>query len=429
MKKGVSAMKTILSFGIILVLTLLIPLFTCAQGEAAVPFLLIPSSAEGNGMGGISASVSTDNAMSVIANPGQLGLLSMKNLVTAGTYTEKTKWLPQVTNGLTYNTSAIEVGLDLTRVTPLPFLLSLGIGYSRVFLDLGEFIVTGPAGPGEISRSSAFERSESFSVGVGLDYLIKLGVGFNFKSVQSQLGSLGTEQEAPSWNVNPFALDYGMVIKFPVTDIVSAKLAKPLELLPKIAPVLDVTMGYARSNLGDEVRYFDTQQPDPLPRSATLGLSIETGVVSKALSSHWKILSLTWARQVEDLLVKRYSDGHFEYQGWFGNIKPFDNLILGKWGGNVELRKGWQFEVGEIVSVRGGSFTGTGLLSYETSGYSIRLSGFLKLVEAMNRAAVSDTWLGFVRDHFDLQYHSSSYGGAPSTVSGSSFKGLNLVVR
>jgi hypothetical protein len=429
MKKGVSAMKTILSFGIILVLTLLIPLFTCAQGEAAVPFLLIPSSAEGNGMGGISASVSTDNAMSVIANPGQLGLLSIKNLVSAGTYTEKTKWLPQLISGPTYYTSAINVGLDLTRVTRLPFPVSIGLGYSRVFLDLGETIVTGPASPDEISRFDPTEKSESFSVGVGFDYVIKGGIGFNFKSIESRLFPTDWVVKPGAGKGNASAVDYGVMLEVPITEIVSASLAKPLEVLPKVAPLLGVTMGYARSNLDDEISYVDPAQRDPLPRNATLGLSVEMGVVSKALSSDWKILSLTWARQVEDLLVKRYADGHFEYQGWFGNIKPFDNLILGKWGGNVELRKGWQFEVGEIISIRGGSFTGTGQLSYETSGYSIRLSGFLKLVEAMNRAAVSDTWLGFVRDHFDLQYHSSSYGGAPSTVSGSSFKGLNLVVR
>jgi hypothetical protein len=160
-----------------------------------------------------------------------------------------------------------------------------------------------------------------------------------------------------------------------------------------------------------------------------LGLSVELGVVSKALSSDWKILSLTWARQAEDLLVKRYPNGGFEYRGWFGDIRPFDNLILGKWGGNVVLRKGWQFEVGEILSVRGGSFTGTGSLSYGTSGYSIRLSGFLKLIEAIDRSTVTGTWLGFVRDHIDLQYHSSSYGGEYSTVSGTLFKGINLVVR
>jgi len=423
-------MKTLLSFGIILALILLASSSAHAQGETAVPFLLITSSVEGNGMGGISASVPTDNAMSVIANPGQLGLLSLKNFVTAGTYTEKTEWLPQFhQSDLTYNTSAINVGLDLTRVTPLPFPVSVGLGYSRVVLDLGEFIVTGSASPDEIGRFNAYEKSESFSVGVGLDYLIKLGVGFNFKSIESNLSPIGTEQEVVGGKANLSAMDYGVMLRIPITDIVSSSRPAPLELFPKVAPLLDVTMGYARSNVGDEVKYFDMDQPDPLPRNATLGLSIEMGLVSKAFSSDWKILSLTWARQVEDILVKRNPDGGFEYRGWFGDIEPIDNLILGKWGGNVELRKGWQFEVGEIVSVRGGSFTGTGFLDYRTSGYSIRLSGLLKLIEAMDRSIVAGTWLGFVRDHIDLQYHSSSYGESTSPVSGTSFRGLNLVIR
>jgi hypothetical protein len=419
-EEGVSAMKTIFSLRIILAFTLLIPLFALAQGETAVPFLLIPSSAEGNGMGGISASVSTDNAMSVIANPGELGLLSMKNLLTAGTYTEKTKWLPQLPSGPTYNTSAINVGLDLARVTAFPIPISVGLGYSRVYVDLGEFIANGPAG---------HEKSESFSVGIGFDYLIKLGVGLNVKLIDSKLIPDNAVVEPGAGKGNGSAVDYGMMLKVPITEIVSASLAEPLELPRKLAPLLDVTMGYARSNLGDEISYADPAQRDPLPRNATLGLSAEIGVVSKALSSDWKVLSSTWARQVEDVLVKRYPDEHFEYQGWFGDIKPFDNLILGKWGGNVVLRKGWQFEVGEIVSVRGGSFTSIGPVVYRTSGYSIRLSGLFKLLEALSPSSLASNWLLFVRDHIDIQFHSASYGESSSSMSETSFKGLNLVIR
>ena len=39
------------------------------QGETAVPFLMIPNSVEGNGMGGIAASLVSDDAISTISNP------------------------------------------------------------------------------------------------------------------------------------------------------------------------------------------------------------------------------------------------------------------------------------------------------------------------------------------------------------------------
>jgi len=423
-------MKTTLSFGIILGLTLLAFSPASAQGVTAVPFLRISSSVEGNGMGGISASVPTDNAMSVIANPGQLGLLSIKSFLTAGVYTEKTLWLPQFNQeDLTYNTSAVNAGINLNRLTFLPLPVSLGVGYSRIFLNLGTFARVSSVAPESIRYFQSNEKCEDFSIAVGFDYPVRVGLGLSYKSIESNLSSIGTEQEEGTGSAKASAVDYGVIVTAPITEMISSALVEPLELCPKAAPLLDVTVGYARSNLGDEVTYVDPGQRDPLPRNATLGLSIELGIVSRALSSDWKILSLTWAREVEDLLVKRFSGGGFEYRGWFGDIKPFDNLILGKWGGNVELRKGWQLEVGEIVSVRGGSYTGTGSLMYETSGYSIRLSGFLKLIEAMNRSAVSGTWLGFVKDHFDLQYHSSSYGESTSPVSGTSFKGVNLVIR
>lgn len=59
------------------------------QGETAVPFLMIPNSVEGNGMGGIAASLVSDDAISTISNPAQLGIFSMDNFFNASTYTQR----------------------------------------------------------------------------------------------------------------------------------------------------------------------------------------------------------------------------------------------------------------------------------------------------------------------------------------------------
>jgi hypothetical protein len=73
-----------------------------AQSEAAVPFLLIPPSIEANGMGGISTSVSSDDAIAPLQNAGQLGLFSLRGFLNAGFYAPATEVLPQ------FNVSGME---------------------------------------------------------------------------------------------------------------------------------------------------------------------------------------------------------------------------------------------------------------------------------------------------------------------------------
>jgi len=92
------------------------------QGEAALPFLLISSSADANAWGGVSTSVASDDAISVITNPGQLGLFTLESYFSASTYTNKTAWLSTFQQSdLTYNAQALAAGYNLSNDLPLPF--------------------------------------------------------------------------------------------------------------------------------------------------------------------------------------------------------------------------------------------------------------------------------------------------------------------
>jgi len=64
-------MKTIILILSAFALPFIFTSTSSCQGESAVPFLLITSSPEGNGMGGISSSVVSDNAIAPISNPAQ----------------------------------------------------------------------------------------------------------------------------------------------------------------------------------------------------------------------------------------------------------------------------------------------------------------------------------------------------------------------
>ena len=121
-------------------------------------------------MGGIAASVASDNAMAMIANPGQLGIQSLDSYFRTSFYTQRTDWLPafQISD-LKYNATAFNLGINFNKISSFPIPLSVGLGYSRIFFDLGKITIT-QDDPTPLGTFEASEQAENFSVALGLDY-------------------------------------------------------------------------------------------------------------------------------------------------------------------------------------------------------------------------------------------------------------------
>jgi hypothetical protein len=400
-----------------------------AQGESAMPFLLIGSSPEANGMASTAATQPTRDALATISNPGQLGMFTLKHLLNASTYAPSTNWFPETGfDGLTYGASAINIGYNFRELLSLPFSLSAGAGYSRVWFDYGTITVTNPGNPAGTGSFDAHETSESICAGIGLEYYVKLGLGFNFKNIESNLSPIGTEQEQGSGQAKVSATDFGMLLDVPLLGIIAGVAETSLDVMPDVSPFLDISFGYVAANHGDKVVYIDPAQADPLPRTATIGMGIELGLTSNAFSPNWKLISFRLARQADDVLVVRYPDGSSDYQTGLGDIDFVDNVILGKTNPKASVRKGWQVQVADVIYLRGGSVVGPGL-AYSTSGYSICLGGLMRLLQAAMPGLEKDSWVVFMGEHFDLQYHSSKYDGTTSPIRGTTFASLNLVVK
>jgi len=382
-------------------------------------------------MGGTSASQPTRDALAPISNPGQLGYFTLDNIFSASTYTPRTAWLPQYNiDGLTYGTKAVNIGYNVRDLFSLPFSLSAGVGYSEVRIDMGTFTLTNSSGPTPIGTFNSNETSESICAAVGVEYYAKIGVGLNFKRIASNLSPTVTEQGdgGGPGTAHASATDIGVLIDLPVARVASQLAGTSIDIAPNIAPFLDLSFGYVKANVGDKVVYDDEAQADPLPRTAIAGLGVEFGVSSHAGPSEWKLASFRLARQADDLLIVRYASGSSNYQSGLGDLKFVDNVILGKANDKATLRKGWQVGVAEFLYIRGGSVNGPGLV-YSTSGYSICLGGLLTLVGFVSPSLGKESWLGFVGDHFDIQYHSCEYGSTTSPISGTSSAALNLVVK
>src|SRR5207244_4399830 len=96
------------------------------------------------------------------------------------------------------------------------------------------------------------------------------------------------------------------VAQVPVVEIVSKLEGELLTMFGSAEPILDITLGYTRRNLGDDrMAYIDRSQADPLPRNAMQGLSIKAGFVRQGPIAPWEVVSFTAAREADDILVQR----------------------------------------------------------------------------------------------------------------------------
>ncbi len=416
---------------ILLLIVLLLPMSqTRGQGTSALGFLAMPVSPEQNGMGGTSVAVPSEHSMAPIGNPAQLGMSSLRNFVSAGLYAPKADWQQFSLADLSLNTTAVNAGINCADLVDLPFPVSFGLGYSREYLNLGTFTLTGPGGPTPIGTFTAYNKSEEISLGVGVTYIVTLSIGVGFKFIQSELSPVGTEQEQGSGSASTSATDFGMMLRIPVPDVASSLGAGSLDVLPGVRPLFDIDLGFARSNIGGEVVYNDPAQADPLPRMANLGAGMRLGLLTSQRGVTMEFVSFTLAREAEQLLVERYPDGTWAYGSGFGQIAFFENVIGGRSTDAVAVRKGWEIQCAEFFALRGGSYDQQGS-GYTTTGFGIRLSGLFKGLLFLRPEIVEGTWFEWVVRSIDLVYdHSSlesrgSSGSPPAT----SFNSLNLVVR
>jgi hypothetical protein len=328
----------------------------------------------------------------------------------------------------TMTVSALNAGVNLKDLLSLPFDAGIGVGYSRTFVDLGQFVITGSSGPTPIAQVDMNDTYENYSVGVGIGYTVRLGIGMNFKKITSLMPGIGTEAAPAVFTATPSATDFGILLDIPVPAIVSALSGAPLSIAKGIDPFLDISACYVRSNVGGDVKYIDPSQGDPLPRTGTLGLGIEGGISAMAGKTNWRMISFSLARQAEDILVNAHDDGTFDYKGGVGDISIGENLFTGRVTGNVLVRKGWEIGAAEFLSIRGGSVKGD-TFDYATSGYSLCLGGLVRFLEFAVPAFAETPWLAYIGDHLDVQYHYATYDSPNSAWDGTTFRGVNVVVH
>lgn len=249
-----------------------------AQGEAAVPFLLLAPDSRAGGIGE-SGSGLADNSAAIFWNPAGIAFLT-------GTEVSIThsNWLPQFNLDLFYDYLTYREYFEE---------LSGSITSSITYMNFGEFVRTGPDDPTPIGTFRSFDAA------LTLGYATKLsndwGIGFNFRVIHSRLSDAPTANEQGSGVATSVSFDIATMWR-PETFV-----------LPLIDEDIGgkFSLGINLSNLGPKIYYIDKAQADPIPTNFRLGFAY------KILDDEFN--SLIYTLDFSKLLVSRDSTHSDEF--------------------------------------------------------------------------------------------------------------------
>ncbi len=284
-----------------------------AQGETAVPFLLIAPDAQAGGMGQAGTGLA-DNGSAVFWNPGGLAFLK-------GTYLNlsHTPWLPEFGSDMTYDF------LSATHYLPG---WDGSVGASITYFNLGTFTETGPGGPTPLGTWHAFEYA--VTLGYGAQVADGLGIGANFRYIHSALAPFGTPGtgEQGSGIASDVSFDLGV-------------LYRPQTLqLPLFGDMGNrIGLGLDLSNMGPNLYYIDQAQADPLPTNLRVGIAVH------ALKSEYNNiylvvdLSRTMVRvRTDSTYAGLGSDGQAQYT-YYNVVDPLPQSLITTWSDGSGLKR------------------------------------------------------------------------------------------
>lgn len=407
--------------------------FIQAQGgESAVPFLIVPASAEISGMGYASVALPSDDPLISTFNPAHLGIQSLKNNLSFGY--NHSNWFPSFhIKDFGITTYALNGGINLNKYFNKLPPLSVGLGYSHVLFNFGAFAVGNVPG----NKTESYDKYDQLTFSLALDYYIRASFGAAYKHVYSKLGgNVVVGNMSGEAKAEADLLDWGAFIELPVVPLISKSLNRSMEIYEGFTPVLNFSFAFSKSNMGqNSIYYVNPAQAGPLPRIARAGLGISAGFELAYNDIVMRWVSFNWTIEANDNLIDmNYLTPWptWEYQSGLGDINFFKELILGKTNQKTEKLKGWQVNFSEMFSIYGGRFEEdyyNGGRKFNTSGWSIRTLGLIKLLKAVKPEILNKGVLGYILTHFDFRYGVSTLktDNITNPLNNSDYNSFNII--
>lgn len=325
-------MKVVLKIMMISMLFGVFAKVSYAQGEAAVPFLLLAPDSRAGGIGESGTGLA-DNSAAIFWNPAGIAFLTGSEISIT-----HSNWLPQFNLDLFYDYLTYRQYIED---------ISGSITASITYMNFGEFVRTAEDSPDPIGTFRSFDAA------LTLGYATKLGsdwgLGFNFRIIHSRLSDQSVGEEQGSGVATSVSFDI-------------ASMWRPEKF---VIPLIDediggkFSIGFNLSNLGPKIYYIDKSQADPIPTNFRLGFAY------KIIDDEFN--NLIYTLDFSKLLVSRDTTGSDE----------FYEAIISAWGDESfsnELRdvvtsmglEYWYGQPGDFLfALRAGFF-------YEDPGYGNR---------------------------------------------------------
>ena len=165
-------------FILILMISVVYTKATYAQGESAVPFLLLAPDSRAGGIGESGAGLA-DNSAAIFWNPAGIAFLTGSEV----SFTHS-NWLPQFQLDLFYDYATYRQYIDD---------LAGSVTASVTYMNFGEFVRTSSNSPDPIGTFRSFDAA--LTLGYATKVSTDWGLGFNFRLIHSRLSDKPTEQE------------------------------------------------------------------------------------------------------------------------------------------------------------------------------------------------------------------------------------------
>lgn len=239
-------MKVLIRLLLISVLFTMYGKVTYAQGEAAVPFLLLAPDSRAGGLGESGAGLA-DNSAAIFWNPAGIAFLTGTELSIT-----HSNWLPQFNLDLFYDYLTYRQYFED---------LDGSVTASITYMNFGEFVRTGPDSPDPIGTFRSFDAALTLGYATKIDP--DWGLGFNFRLIHSRLSDAPTAEEQGSGVATSVSFD------------VAAMWRPERFVLPFIDEDIGgkISIGVNLSNLGPKIYYIDRAQADPIPTNFRLGFA------------------------------------------------------------------------------------------------------------------------------------------------------------
>ncbi len=323
LRSFVQTLKGLLILGVIT--GVFLPAAARAQGESAVPFLLIAPNARADAMGEAGTGLA-DDAAANFWNPAGLSFLPGQEVSLT-----HSAWLPQFQQSdLFYDYLAYRNYIEDIGGT---------FGASITYLSLGEFSETTPDGPEVVNTFRAYEMAAT--VGYSTRVTDDLGIGLNLRYIHSSLAPFNVQGQDRKGVASTVSFDIALMWR-------------PRNL-GEIGNRFNV--GVNLSNLGPKLTYIDADQADPLPTQLRLGIGVDV------LKSQYN--NVTAIVDFARLLIRRYPAPVNDAGVPIGDPPPPDDLpksLITAWedGGlkKVTIGTGVEYWYGEpkLISLRFGYF-------------------------------------------------------------------------